>query len=184
MKKGFTLIELLVVVIIVAVLTRIALPQYRRVVQKARVAEAQAMLRTLYDSSERLAVEFGAKDYDALYKDTARRPRATISRMDMFDNSGGTNRFRFACKVTNFRIICKHWTYSLVTLHNDTSYVSAIDANGDTIVALNRENMNWVCRPGGPEHEARGTQSCMAYDINDDDMFPGAKFDVEADNLD
>ena len=56
-KAGFTLIELLVIVMILAILTSLALPQYRRSVERARVAEALTMLRALYDSCERLAWE-------------------------------------------------------------------------------------------------------------------------------
>ena len=44
-KAGFTLIELLVIVMILAILTSLALPQYRRSVERARVAEALTMLR-------------------------------------------------------------------------------------------------------------------------------------------
>ena len=40
-KAGFTLVELLVIVMILGILSSIALPQYRRSVERARVAEAQ-----------------------------------------------------------------------------------------------------------------------------------------------
>ena len=57
MKKGFTLIELLVVVLIIGILAGIALPQYRSAVRKARVAEAQIVMRALVDATDRYFLE-------------------------------------------------------------------------------------------------------------------------------
>ena len=59
MKKGFTLIELLAAVLIMGILTAVALPQYRRSLERTRVAEALQMLPSIYDARERLVTENG-----------------------------------------------------------------------------------------------------------------------------
>lgn len=46
-KRAFTLIELLVVVLIIGILSAIALPQYQKAVERARMVEAITILRSI-----------------------------------------------------------------------------------------------------------------------------------------
>ncbi len=65
-RAGFTLIEVLVVVLMLGILSSIALPNYRRSLERARIAEVQTLLRAIYDSRERGAMERNYDSYSAL----------------------------------------------------------------------------------------------------------------------
>ena len=56
-KKGFSLLEMLVVVLMLGILVSIALPNYRKAVERTRVGEALTLLHAIYDSCERYAWE-------------------------------------------------------------------------------------------------------------------------------
>ena len=81
MKKGFTLIELLAVVLIMGSLTAIALPQYRRSVERTRVAEALQMMPALFEARERLVAEWGYPTYENT--PIAKQAQVTFAKLDI-----------------------------------------------------------------------------------------------------
>ena len=58
-QAGFTLIELLVVVLIIGILAAIAVPQYFKVVEKGRAAEALAAIDVIRGAQERYLLKTG-----------------------------------------------------------------------------------------------------------------------------
>jgi prepilin-type N-terminal cleavage/methylation domain-containing protein len=70
-KKAFTLIEMLVVVLIIGILAAIALPQYRKAVERSRAAEIQTLMRALYTAEQEYQLITGeyATDFTKLSLD-------------------------------------------------------------------------------------------------------------------
>ena len=165
LKKGFTLIELLTVVLIVAILTGVALPQYRKVVEQSHVTEAQSFLRTIYDSSERLAGEFGYDSYADLVSAKG-ETGYSFARMDMFD----ADNLPFGCKIpkNNSTVLeCERFIYRPLLGH----YVAAKKLENPyagTLIVLDRNTNQLYCQ--------EATASADACDVFGLDTVSGLSF--------
>ena len=88
MKKGFTLIELLVVVLIIGILSSIALPQYTKAVEKARLSEALSMIGSLKTGIDAYVLANGYEYVEFVGNSNATLDVDVVANLDC---SGGEN---------------------------------------------------------------------------------------------
>ncbi len=160
MKKGFTLIELLTVVLIIAILSGVALPQYRKVVEKARVSEAQSMLRTIYDSSERMAGEFGYRSYADLINKKG-ETNYSFARMDMFD----ADNLPTGCTLTRANLLtCEEFSYRGYVTGGSVPYVAAKKLKNpyqNTLILFDRNEQQLYC-----QEASAGADACDIFGLD------------------
>ena len=111
-KPGFTLIELLVVVLIIGILASIALPQYFKVVERARVSEAISVFGGLKSAQSRANAKNGSY-------------AITWDNLDMNPTAYATGN---PCTTGNAACVGKVFSYSIAT--QDTLTATRIGTNG------------------------------------------------------
>ena len=136
-KLGFTLIEILAVVLIIGILTSVALPKYRRTIERAASTEALINLRSLFDSAKRYRaatseVPVRLRGLDISFFNASSQDASSFTMgkyIYTFDLSGV-----HACRIDgNY---CFYFYYSHATLGNDALTCKLTSTGG---------KYDWLC---------------------------------------
>ena len=132
-KKGFTLVEVLAVVLIVAILTAVALPQYRNIKERAEIQGVIVRLRMILDASERLAAINGYKNFPAFasvkqteYETKYGKNYPFFQKMAIFDDKEFSG-----CNLGNSTtgLFCGKYNFSVAPLNGAYRYVEMYTNN-------------------------------------------------------
>ena len=118
-SKGFTLLELLVVVLIIGILASIALPQYQKSVEKARVMEAIWNIKAIEESVERYKLANGNLQETVSFDDVS---DIELSGGEWNDDSYYTKYFQYYIEIQGdlyMEVYRKDYKYILL-LNNDS----------------------------------------------------------------
>lgn len=137
MKKGFTLMEVLTVVIIVGVLASLAIPSYRKVIERSRFTKAQVMAKSLHDSCERLVSEYGVEEYQSLPANVKTLSRLDIGSQELLPTG-------FTIDTNNNAIVGAGFAYTLMTEPSCSVTIDKIE-NGSSVLTISYDGEHMVC---------------------------------------
>lgn len=140
-KQGFTLIELLAVVLIMAALTSVALPQYRKSVERARVAEALQMLPVIYDARDRLMTE---NNYKVTY--ATDRKKMSFSKLDVSFKGNPVDDHTWRTENYDYKLFAGSSVKKVsATLRQGTYQGTVFEYDGDTKVSCSSPTNTEAC---------------------------------------
>ncbi len=143
-KSGFTLIELLAVVLIIGILTSVALPQYRRSVQRSEAMEVLINLKTIFDSAKRYRsanseapMKLNGLDVSFFDADTPEAASFNIGNYRYTFSNDGLTACRISGSGTTNNTYCMQMYYR---------YVSGSNTYKDLLVCRsNGSRYAWLC---------------------------------------